>query len=189
GSPQHDEYAGCRECDEVLQFARHERGHLSCERRQWVVVNWISLVPAKAGTQSRFPLSRERADSTLPAPLLHELKPVTRAGHAIRPGLIEIHDQHFVAVGVERRVELRHVGKLIRGIMHAGLGGAPEPPGFLALELRKRHRQVMAGIPLIESLPQPRFDDGGDEEIGFWENDTSALRHAAYSTFVLAARS
>jgi hypothetical protein len=51
--------------------------------------------------------------------------------------------------------------------MHAGFDGAPEPPAFLALELRKRHRQVMARIPLIESLPQRRFDDGADDEISF----------------------
>src|SRR5262249_38876012 len=29
-SPQHDEYAGRREYDEVLQTARHERGHPNC---------------------------------------------------------------------------------------------------------------------------------------------------------------
>src|SRR5262249_7660501 len=40
-SPQHDEYAGRREYDEVFQSARHERGHLSCERRRLAMINLV----------------------------------------------------------------------------------------------------------------------------------------------------
>jgi len=46
--------------------------------------------------------------------------------------------------------------------MHAGIERAPEPPALLALEFVERHRQVMLGIPAIETLPQRRFDDGPD---------------------------
>jgi hypothetical protein len=85
----------------------------------------------------------------------------------MRPSLVEIGDQHFEAVGIERRVEPRQVGELIRGVMHAGVERAPEPPALLALEFGQRHRKVMARIPLIESLAQRRLDHGANDEIGF----------------------
>src|SRR5271166_4214950 len=58
--------------------------------------------------------------------------------------------------------------------MHAGIERAPESPAFLRFEFEKCHRQVMARIPLIESLPQRRFDDGADDEIGFGHQVTSS---------------
>ena len=96
----------------------------------------------------------------------------------MRPSLVEIGDQYFEAVGIERRVEPRQVGELIRGVMHAGVERALESPALLRFEFRKRHRQVMARIPLIESLAQRRLDHGPNDEIGFGHELVSFLRNA-----------
>ena len=85
----------------------------------------------------------------------------------MRPGRVEIGDQSLEALGSERRIEARHVGELINRVVRAGIERAPEPPAPLGFEFTERHRQMIFGIPAIEALPQRRFDDGADDEIGF----------------------
>src|SRR5580704_6956247 len=107
------------------------------------------------------------ATGFLPAPLLGQRQQIARTRDAARPGLVEIGDQSLEAVGLERRIEPRHVGKLIGRVVHTGVCRAPKAPALLGLEFGKCHRQVMGRIPMIEFLPQRLCDHRAHHEIGF----------------------
>src|SRR5579862_2915976 len=93
-------------------------------------------------------------ERSLSGSLFHQIEHVACAGHALRPGVIEILHQPPKAFRLQRRFEPRHVGKLIRRVVHASLRRAPESPALVAPEFLERQRQMMARIPLIELLPQ-----------------------------------
>ena len=69
----------------------------------------------------------------LRAALFDQTHHIARARDAARPSLVEVGDQPLETVGLERRIEPRHVGKLIGRVMHAGVCRAPEAPAFSAL--------------------------------------------------------
>src|SRR6516165_5973509 len=112
-------------------------------------------------------ITTKEQSTALPAPLFHHGELVARARDAVRPGGIEIGDEPLEAFRCERSVKPRHIGKLIGGVVHARIRGAPEAPAFLRFELGQCHRQMVRRIPVIEFFAQPFFDHGADDKISF----------------------